>query len=250
MKPKKLNESDILSISIKKTLYLIEGMQYDGFCSIHKKSESQGKPWEEFHSNNSEIKSDFIELKKKIQNETQSFLDHYKSLENVLEDLVKHEFSIALSKKLTAKDSIYFTQEKLTPTAFKTRRLSCFALVESIRYGSVVRYLIEKKRKEFLLFIILQSEFWAGYYAGTVGVRSIDILSENARIAARASHEKHYKLRDTIQSWWLENRTHYKTQEKAAVAASELFGCAIDTAKKHIRAKAKEFRELRELPKK
>lgn len=249
MKNKKSNELDVISVSIRDILHHIEALQFLSFYNIHKKSYSQGEAWEELYSSNSELKSDFNELKKKIQNETQSFFDHYNSSEDIIEESISFDFSSALSKELTAKNSKYFRQEKLKPAHFKTRHKSCFSLVESIKYGSLVRYLIGNKREDLLLFIIMQSQYWAGYYSGSVGAKSIDILAENARNAARASHEKHYKLRDTIQSWWLENRTHYKTQEKTAIAASELFGCSIDTAKKHIRAKAKELRELRELPK-
>ena len=254
MKSKIPKGLDVLNISIPDVLYLlhqIEAMQFLGFHSIHKKKyASQKNMWDDFYSKNSEINADFFELKKKIQNETQSFIDNYKPSDKMFEELLHSEFTWALSKKLTAKDSIYFTQEKLTPASFKTRYPSCMPLVQSITLGSLVKHYIGLKMEYFLLTIILQSEFWAGHYVGTVGANSIDILAENARNAARVSHAKHYKLRDAIQSWWLENRTHYKTQEKAAIAASELFGCTIDTAKKHIRAKAKEFREMRELPKK
>jgi len=45
-----------------------------------------------------------------------------------------------------------------------------------------------------------------------------------------------------IQSFWIENRDKYPTQEKAALAAMEKFGTTFETTKRHISKKSQELR--------
>ncbi len=84
--------------------------------------------------------------------------------------------------------------------------------------------------------------YWTGMFRGTVSERSLYGISVNASNAAKKSHEKHYKIRDELQLWWLESRDQFKTQEKAILKAMELFDVSYGTAGKHIRSAAKELR--------
>ncbi len=234
MKAKKPKGLYVLSISIPDVLSHIERNQFIGFHSIHKKHASQKNIWDDFGSENSEINSDFFELKKKIQNETQSFVDNNKPSDKVYKELVTGKFTSTLNKKLTAKDSIYFTQEKLTPASFKTLYRSSWALVNSIMHGSLVIHFIEENEEISLMVSNLQSEFWAGIYAGSIGANSRDILVENARRAANIRHKHNRDIAEKIKQWFISNQSKYSSLDAAAEAASNLFPVAFRTARKHI----------------
>ena len=90
-----------------------------------------------------------------------------------------------------------------------------------------------------------KAQYWAGSLRGLMVGRDEDSVSINASKASRASHARHYEIRDKIQSWWLENRDKYPTQEKAVLAAMELFDTTFGTTKKHISKKSQELRRER-----
>ena len=90
-----------------------------------------------------------------------------------------------------------------------------------------------------------RAQYWAGTLRGLMAGRGENSISDNASKASRASHEKHYKIREDIQSWWLENRDKYPTQEKAAIAAMPLFGTTFETTRRHISKKSQELRRER-----
>jgi len=119
-------------------------------------------------------------------------------------------------------------------------------------FAILIRYakanLISESMRFEMYSSLGKAQFWAGVLRGQlVGgqINSLavnDSLSINARIASKASHAKHYKLRDMIQSFWIENRDKYPTQEKAALAAMEKFGTTFETTKRHISKKSQELR--------
>ncbi len=90
-----------------------------------------------------------------------------------------------------------------------------------------------------------KAQYWVGSLRGLMAGRDEDSVSINASKASRASHARHYEIRDKIQSWWLENRDKYPTQEKAVLAAMELFDTTFGTTKKHISKKSQELRRER-----
>jgi len=90
-----------------------------------------------------------------------------------------------------------------------------------------------------------KAQYWVGSLRGLMVGRDEDSVSINASKASRVSHAEHYKIRDAIQSWWLENRDEYPTQEKAALAAMALFGTTFETTRRHISKKSQELRGKR-----
>ena len=84
--------------------------------------------------------------------------------------------------------------------------------------------------------------YWTGMFRGTMAERSFHGISANASKAAMKSHAKHYKTRDELQAWWVENRDQFKTQEKSILEAMKIFDVSYGTAGKHIRSSAKELR--------
>ena len=87
-----------------------------------------------------------------------------------------------------------------------------------------------------------KAQFWAGVLRGQLVAGQVNSLSINASKAAKKMHEKHYEMRDALQFWWKENRSQFKTQEKAILEAMDKFNVSYSTAGKHIRKSASELR--------
>ncbi|TYC62102.1 hypothetical protein ETQ85_00650 [Zoogloea oleivorans] len=60
-------------------------------------------------------------------------------------------------------------------------------------------------------------------------------VKDHARKAAAARHAKDHEIAETIQKWYADNDTKYKSMDAAAEAVSAIVGGSFDRARKHIK---------------